>query len=464
MLKIKSFYTFTFLVLLQVFPLQAAPRSDSWDVLRQEFKLPHHLDKPSVQYELKWLLQHRHYLHQLIQAKPYLYHIITQVKALNLPGELGLIPMLESAYNPFAYSKVGAAGLWQLMPKTGEYLGVKGSWWTDDRRSIVSSTQAALNYFSRLHDYFKGDWLLAIAAYDCGEGTVMRLMKQQRADFWQLPFPHETLHYVPRLLALAELIAQPEHYGLRLPAIPYQPYFQAVHIPAQLDLALAAEFADISYKELIYLNPGFNHSTPSLNQDLSILLPRAKVLKFQQNLLKNRHRLHASLLRYQVKVGDTLDRLASIYHSRPEFIRQVNHLTAKELSPGQIIYLPQAQTLLKIHHPSKSKPLSILTASQYKILHIVQQHESMEELGKKYQVNPRQIMAWNHRINPKLEPGEKLVIWRSSSGLVFDEVKVGDSLQQIANRNHLSLSALQRFNPGLDAKHLQPGQKIKLLQ
>jgi membrane-bound lytic murein transglycosylase D len=436
--------------------------------MRQEFKLAHHLEQPEVQDELKWLLSHPKYLKQLTQSKPYIYHILSEVQKQHLPGELALIPMLESAYNPFAYSHAGAAGLWQLMPKTGKNLGVKGSWWVDDRRSITSSTKAALRYFSHLGRFFHGDWLLAIAAYDCGEGTVQRKMKNQPSylrSFWHLPLPKETKHYVPRLLALSEIVAHPNRYHLNLPYFEHQPYFQEVELPGQIDLSQAAILAGISFKDLIRLNPGFNHWTTSPNNGVKLLIPHQRVQNFHANLNQAQHRIQSSLQTYQVKPGDTLSQIAWSFHTNPQFVIKLNHLKSHQLKPGQILHLPGHQRANLISHAKPiPKPQIPIAPRQYKILHIVQREEDLFKLAQQYKVSPSQIINWNHLKHAEITSGQKLLIWRTTNGSPFYVIKPGDTLRQIAMNNQLSLDLLLRLNPNLKARALKPGQTIKLLQ
>lgn len=244
-LFIIKFFLFCNLIFLGISNVAIA-RSipDVWDVLRSEFTLNHEVTRPEVQEQIRWLVAHPSYLHKVSrQSEPYIYHILAEIRKRKLPGELALLPMIESAYDPFAYSGAGAAGLWQLMPRTGSDLGLKQDWWFDGRRSIGPSTDAALNYLLYLNKYFSGHWVLAIAAYDSGEGTISRAIKAysppgRAVDFWTLPVPRETKVYVPRFLALAEIIKNPARYRVSLPNIPYLPYFAEVNIGSQIDLIM----------------------------------------------------------------------------------------------------------------------------------------------------------------------------------------------------------------------------------
>jgi len=459
-----------FLVMSLCFSFEVSA-NNAWDVLRQEFKLNHHLEQPSVQDELRWLQNHPKYLQQLAHARPYLFHILAEVKKHQLPGELALIPMLESAYNPFAYSKVGAAGLWQLMPKTGDYLGVHGSWWTDDRRNIETSTTAALNYFTRLQRFFHGDWLLAIAAYDCGEGNVQRIHERigSRSEFWQLPLPNETRHYVPRFLALAELIQHADHYGLQLPDIPYQPYFIGVELPATLDLSHAARLAGISYRDFINLNPGLNHSTASKDGKIKVFIPRQSLHLFHYNLAKLPQQATQSLKRYLVKSGDNLEKIALQSQTNPRYIAKLNNLKSDRLEPGMILYLPMQRNdkLLERYLPPVKKTRAapkLICPQQYKILHLVQQGETMQDIAKKYAVSVEDLRQWNPRSTQNLVSSEKIWIWKFTQGRMMYTVKAGDSLQKIALSQQISLQQLKNLNPRLKTEILKPGQDIRILQ
>lgn len=259
-----------------------------WLELRSSFKLNHHADNASVRRQIETYRHNPDYLNKtLTKATPYLYYILQQTIKRNLPGELVLLPVLESAYDPFAYSNRGAAGLWQIMPSTGSGFGLKENWWYNGRRDISASTRAALEYFAYLKNYFNQNWLLAIAAYDSGEGTVQNAIGYGRgtdADFWNLPLPRETQAYVPRLLALAEIIANPRHYGIKLPDIKSGPYFVAVNLSTQIELAHAAQLAEISLQEMYRLNPGYNRWATDPNGPHRLLLPVEKIEKFRQNL------------------------------------------------------------------------------------------------------------------------------------------------------------------------------------
>ncbi|MCS6948190.1 MAG: transglycosylase SLT domain-containing protein, partial [Steroidobacteraceae bacterium] len=236
--------------------------------LRSGFALPE-VDHPSIDAHLSWYARNPEYLERVFgRAELYLHHIVGEIEARGMPLELALLPVIESAFEPFAYSRARAAGLWQFIPGTGERFGLPQNWWYDGRRDVLESTRAALDYLQFMHDEFNGDWLLAAAGYNCGEHCVLRAIRENQAqgkpiDFWSLRLPAETRAYVPKLLAMSRLVANPELYGIAFSQIPNEPYFVKVDTGGQIDLKLAAELAGITHEELSELNPAFHRwATP----------------------------------------------------------------------------------------------------------------------------------------------------------------------------------------------------------
>jgi len=246
-------------------PLLEPANDDLLVRLREALALPV-VDNPAVQLELAWYRSHPDYLDRVFnRADRYLYYIVDELERRGMPVDLALLPVVESAFDPFAYSHGRAAGLWQIIPGTGRQLGVTQNWWYDGRRDVVDSTRAALDYLERLHGLFGGDWLLAVAGYNSGEGNVARAIARAEAtgepiDFWHLrPYlPVETRAYVPRLLAIQALTADPAAYAVTLPNLRNVPHFELVATAGQIDMALAAELAGITTDQLYGLNPGVN--------------------------------------------------------------------------------------------------------------------------------------------------------------------------------------------------------------
>lgn len=462
-----------------------------WDVLRTQFSLNHEVTQTEVQHQLRWLISHPSYLHKLAQSEPYIYHIVTEIKKRHLPGELALIPMIESAYDPFAYSGVGAAGLWQLMPGTGTDLGLKQDWWSDARRSIGPSTDAALNYLLYLNRFFNGDWTLAIAAYDSGEGTMARIIKnsqphRKKVHFWSLNVPRETKAYVPRLLALAEIIQNPQRYHIQLPNIPHTPYFEEVNIGSQIDLNHAAKLAGISYHDLLKLNPGFNHWATAPYRPYKLLIPTEHVQDFRSNLAHLPENQRINWTRHLVSAGDNLNLIAHRYHTTINLIKELNQLKSNHVRKGQYVLIPSTKSPVTPTTPASlatktTSPHFTPTQKAYKRIHIVQKNDSIPLLERKYGVSAQHIRQWNHlKINTALKQGQTLVIWRMPPAVTppvhivqqppskqpgfkhFYIVQKGDNLSKIARKNHMTLTALLSKNPTLKKQLLHRGQSIAL--
>ncbi len=453
-------------ILTQATNAHAAP--NVWEVLRKQFTLNHAVTQPEVQNQLRWLIAHPSYLQKLAQSEPYIYHIITEVKKRKLPGELVLIPMIESSYDPFAYSGAGAAGLWQLMPGTGTDLGLTRDWWFDGRRSIRPSTDAALNYLAYLNKFFQGDWILAVAAYDSGEGTIKRIItnsgQQGNINFWKLPVPQETKAYIPRLLALAEIIQNPNRYHVQLPDIPHIPYFEEVNIGSQIDLNNAAKLAGIPYKDLIKLNPGYNRWATAPYRPYKLLIPADKVEDFSRNLANLPEDKRVSWTRHKVSAGDDLMLIARRYHTTVNLIKELNQLKSNAVKKGEFVLIPSSKNTPAAKTPPTlvAKPPQFIAARQYKLIHIVQRNDSLQRIQSKYGVSANEIRLWN-KLSAKtaLRRGQQLVIWKRSNSTGSYIIKQGDTLSVIAKRNATQVSTLTRLNPGL-TKYLRPGQKILL--
>lgn len=397
-----------------------------WDVLRQQFSLNHEVTQPEVQTQIRWIVAHPSYIQRLArQSEPYIYHVVTEIKKRKLPGELALIPMIESSYDPFAYSGAGAAGLWQLMPGTGTDLGLKQDWWYDGRRSIGPSTNAALTYLAYLHNFFNGDWLLAFAAYDSGEGTMAKIIKNSghtgtNVRFWSLNVPQETKAYIPRVLALAEVIQNPQRYRVQLPDIPHAPYFEEVNIGSQIDLNHAAKLAGISYRDLIKLNPGFNRWATAPYRPYKLLIPADKVEDFSRNLANVPEDQRVSWTRHKVSAGDNLILIAQKYHTTVNLIKELNQLKTNSIKNGQFVLIPSSKNTTaptkpptKTTIPTPTKTQHFIAAKQYKVIHIVQKNETYRHIQAKYNVSMHNIQSWNHLSSKApLRPGQQLIIWK----------------------------------------------------
>ena len=270
------------------------PRSydNLWDRLFDRFDLPE-VSHPDIDRELSWFMNHPTYIERVqSRAEPFLYSIVKQLEKQHMPAELALLPVIESAFQPHAVSPARAAGIWQFIPTTGRHYGLKQSYSYDGRRDIYASTRAAIKYLKKLHNDFNGDWLLAIAGYNCGEGAVGRAIQRNLnrglpTDFWSLDLPQETRTYVPRLLAVAKLFSEAEQYGISLRPIPNKALYKTVIMKDQVDLALAANAADISLDKLFELNPGFKRQKVDVDGSYRLFIPaHKKIVDFKEDLAR----------------------------------------------------------------------------------------------------------------------------------------------------------------------------------
>ncbi len=462
-------------------PVKQADSTPIWPGLRRSFTLRRSYRNPEVQKQIHWFMQHPKYVYKLaVQSKPYLYYIKQQVKQRGLPGELALIPMIESAYNPFAYSGAGAAGLWQIMPGTGTGFGVKQDWWYDGRRDIHRSTKAALDYLFYLHNFFDGRWLQAIAAYDSGEGTVQNAIRRnqkdgENTDFWHLKLPRETEAYVPRLLALAAIISHPSRYPIQLPKIPNEAYFQRIDVGSQIDLTHAAKLAGISLKELYRLNPGYNRWATDPSGPYAIVLPIDAVDKFKTNLAKLPNEKRVTWLRHAVKSGDSLSKISHRYHSSLRLIKEINKLASNTIRIGQVLLIPKAKKHLphsQIEQQRRYITSHIATLGPQKVDYTVKHRDTYSKIAKRYHTQAAAIRFWNHlKKNHGLRVGEKLIIWttvnahephRNPAIPVTKKyvIKSGDNVIHIAKRLRVSIQLLKDWNPGINTQKLKVGQRL----
>ncbi len=321
--------------------------TDVWERASANFQLAVP-DDPRVAAQRKWYLKHPEYMARVVKrAKPFLYYIVEEIEKREMPMELVLLPIVESAFDPFAYSHGRAAGMWQFIPGTGKRFGMEQTWWYDGRRDIIASTQGALDYLTYLNNMFDGNWLHALAAYNSGEGRVLRAIRSNKragkpTDFWNLSLPRETRAYVPKLLALADILKNKDDYAFEWPEVENVAVIEVVDIGSQVDLAFAAELAGMSLKELHGLNPGFNRWATSPEGPHRLVLPLEKAAAFSQALAKIDQKERLNWVRHTVKSGDSLIKIAKQYHTTVKVIKQVNELDSSMIRVGQAIMVPVA--------------------------------------------------------------------------------------------------------------------------
>ena len=448
--------------------------ADVWEKIRQGFQFPRPL-LPAVRQEIQWYMKHPRYLERVGErARFYLAHIVAELERRQMPMDLALLPVIESAFQPFAYSPVGAAGLWQFMPATGKDYGLDKNWWRDNRRDVVEATRAALDYLTKLHQRFKGDWLLAIAAYNTGEGKVSRAIGRNRRNnkgttFWDLKLPRETRAYVPRLLAVIELIADPEKYEIKLPSIPVAPYFATVALEQQIDLALAAEMAGISLDEMYMLNSANNRWSTDPAGPHRLNIPLTAVAEFNRRLPQVSSKQQQQWTRHLIQRGDSLTSIARRYHTTIATLQRLNGLSSSVIRSGTSLVVPNivsatASSEANLAGLSKTLRRHLRRASErasMRTIHSVRRGEFLGLIAKRYQVTVNNIVSWNGLdINAPLLPGQHLIIFdlpptsvlprsvagSSGTGLIKHRIVRGDSLSRIAAKYATTIDRLVSLN------------------
>ncbi|ELV8619833.1 LysM peptidoglycan-binding domain-containing protein [Vibrio vulnificus] len=450
-------------------------QEDVWQRIAMQLSLevPDH---EKVDYYRTWYLKHPNHLKTVSQrATPFLYLITEKIEARDLPLELALLPVVESSFDPFAYSHGSAAGLWQFVPGTGKMYGLEQNFWYDGRRDVAAATDAALDYLTYLNKRFDGDWNHAIAAYNSGGGRVSSAIRKNNKlgkpiDFFSLDLPKETSGYVPKLLALADIVANQEKYGINIPAIPNQPVLTLVDPQEQLDLAIAAQYAGLNVKELQNYNPAYNQWSTAPEGPFQLLIPVDKAEEFLAKVEENRGK-GMKMVRYKVQSGDTVSVLASKYNTTSEVIRTANGLNNNTIRVGQYLLIPTSQKDASAYTLSAANRLAKTQATvrgKYKLTHTVQSGESLWSIAKANKVDHQALAKWNG-MGPRdtLRVGQDLVIWKESSEgaiirTVFYKVRSGDTISGIATKFKVKSNDIVKWNALKNQKYLKPGQQLKL--
>lgn len=320
---------------------------DLWSRLRHGFKMDLSLDNDRIATQRNWYLQHPSYFDRVSRrAARYLHYTLAEAEKRGIPNELALLPVIESAYDPFAYSHANAAGMWQFIPGTAKIMGLKLNPWFDGRRDIIESTRAGYDFLTLLYNKF-GDWQLALAAYNAGPGAVQRAINRNVAaglptDFWSLRLPAETRAYVPRFLAVAQIVNAPDSYGISLRPVVNKPFFRVVETHGQVDMTKAAQLAGVSLKEFYQLNAGFKRQVTDPEGPHRLLVPAHLPIDFEEQITALPIPEGTVSQTYTVKRGDTLSSLARRFNTTTAHIQQLNKLKKNRLPVGRQITLSRA--------------------------------------------------------------------------------------------------------------------------
>jgi membrane-bound lytic murein transglycosylase D len=463
--------------LLPASPEEPPPTPDLVQRLSGSLSLPL-IERSAVDRQLDWYARHPAYMARVFKrSERYLWYIMDELNQRGMPADLALLPIVESAYDPFAYSHGRAAGLWQIIPGTGRRFGAKQNWWYDGRRDVVDSTRAALDYLQFLHKEFDGDWLLAVAAYNSGEGNVRKAQRRNRKagkplDFWHLKLPRETSAYVPKLLALSRIMTDPAAYSLELPEIPDVPYFDIVPLDGQVDLALLADLSGVGMDEIYALNPGYNRWATDPDGPHRALVPSDHAGRLSAGLAATPSDARVKWVRYRIRSGDSLIVIADRHDTTPEVVRKVNGLRGNTIRAGDHLMIPTASKDLALYTQSADLRLARTQGRARggnKVTYKVRAGDSLWDIAQDFGVSTRALAKWNGMApGDTLSVGKRLVIWNGKPAKPSDRkvrkvnytVRRGDSLARISQKFKVSINQLRDWNQLDTKKYLQPGQRL----
>lgn len=471
-----------------------------WDRMLSLYALPE-IDNARIDREVNWYLKNPEYLSRIQRrAEPYLYFILDEIEAKNIPGELALLPVVESAFRPDAESPAQASGLWQFIPPTGRLYGLKQNRWYDGRRDVVESTKAATTFLKELSAGFNNDWFLALASYNFGKGNVKNAMDRNSdrglpTDYWSLDLNSETSAYVPRLLAIAKIFANPEKYNLNLHHFPNEPYFELVDIKSQIDLGKAAEMAQTPIDDFFKLNPGFNRWSTDPSGPHRLLIPIDKVDSFKEKLADLPHHERIKWVHHTVAKHENLKSIAKRHNTSIEEIQEVNHLDSDQVAQGNVLLIPISYQSLKADstatdtasntgssntaNNSNSSHSQQAPAPVSKQMYTAKKGDTIWNVSQRFSVDKDDLLSWNNMSSKSaLKAGQKILIKKSGSGSapitvasaapatkqINYTVKNGDTLGQISKKFNVNVTDLRKWNSvPKNSAEIKPGSKLKLI-
>ncbi len=455
---------------------------DLWDRIRHGLQLQAHYQHQDVQYWIDNYAGDQRFFDLISErAEPFLYYIVDEVEAAGLPAELALLPIVESTFDPNAYSAVHAVGLWQFLGPTARSFGLQLDWWYDGRRDPHASTRAAIAYLSRIHTQFDEDWLVAIGAYNTGSPNMRRAIRrsgqdsEQGLDFWSLPLAPETRAHVPKLLAIAAIVSEPDNYQVELPALANSNPLQLVEIGSQIDLAQAARLAEIDYEQLRHFNNGYRQWATHPDTPQQLYLPPENAAKLQARLQSLPADQFVTWDRYEIQAGDTLGGIASKLGTSVEVLQVVNRLGSSRIIAGRSLLIPRGLnnasdlTQLASMAPTQSAPPAV--PDSYR----VRAGDNLWSIARRFQLRSQDIARHNgFALDALLMPGQLLDLdygdssattlasTASASDSNWYRVRSGDSLARIASRLGLSVEELLEWNGFTDNEIIYPDQRIRV--
>ncbi|SDY93758.1 transglycosylase SLT domain-containing protein [Nitrosomonas sp. Nm58] len=397
---------------------------DLWARIRGGFAVAG-MRSQEVRHNENHFTRHQKYIDRIVErSRRYLFHIVEEVERRGMPTEIALIPIVESAFDPAAYSHRHASGLWQLIPSTGKAFGLEQNWWYDERRDVVAATRAALDYLQKLYKMF-GDWKLTLAAYNCGEGVLKRSIDENHKEndginFRDLELPNETRNHVAKLIAVRNIIANPENFGVKLKPLPNRPYFKQVEITQHIDVKLAAELAGVPEKEFTALNPAYHRPIIRIDDSpRTLLLPVNKAKTFIANL-ENYDESLVSWRVYKVKEGETIEDLSSRYAINVAELAEINGISINDtLKKRQTLLVPRSKNRTRendylAQDNNQHNTNSLLNDS---IIYIVKKGDTLDDIAKRYGIDIKEIKSWNGN-SERLSIGQELTLRLSNSNRI----------------------------------------------
>lgn len=456
---------------------EPAPITDLWERIRSGLEMREFFEQPDVIAERKAYQNNQSYFDLVSErAAPFLYYIVEELEARQLPLELALIPFVESSFNPNAYSRGHAVGLWQFMGATAASYGLQQDWWYDGRRDPLASTTAALDYLEDLYAQFDNDWLLAIAAYNAGDGNVRRAIRKNKAarretDFWHLPLPGETRSHVPKILALASLIDSVDDFPVELSTIANTEPLTIVDVGTQIDLSQAAHMAEMEIDELRALNPGYLQWATHPDQPQQLAFPQAAAQRFTLALQAIPQEQLLTWDYYEIQPGDSLSSIAAKLATRVDVLQRVNGLRGTRIIAGDTLLIPRGSAnpdLLSTipDRPGTRAPVTVPDS------YVVRSGDNLWRIAKRFDLKSADIAQWNGiDRNSVLRPGQRLQFHADTAQASTNTanpatitnsytVRRGDTLGRIATRFDVSLTDLLRWNKLSDTSLIFPGQSL----
>jgi membrane-bound lytic murein transglycosylase D len=446
--------------------------SSAWERLQSNYQMTG-INHPRIETQKKRFLNDPLYFQTISKrAAPFLHFIIEEVEKRGMPSEIALLPAIESAFKPRAYSRQRASGLWQFVPATGRFFGLKQNRWYDGRRDIYSSTRAALTYLQQLNHYYDGDWLLALAAYNAGSGNVNKAIRKNRqkgkaVDYWSLKLPRETRLYVPKLIAINQIIQQPEKYDVRLYPIQNKPVVQVVDIGSQIDLSVVSRLSGLEESQIKFYNPGLKKWSTSPSGPHHLLLPIEKVNKFETELAVLDDKDRVKYRQHHIQRGDSLSVIARRYGVSVKDIQRSNNLKSHRIRAGKYLLIPNAGEAVIAYQPKEDKNPA---AQSNTAVYTVKKGDSFWTIARRHKLSHKKLASINGlATGSTLSIGQKLYLPLNDSTKSFEDnqainyiVKRGDSLYDISRRFNVSINQLRDWNDLKRSKYLQPGQELRV--